>query len=301
MAALLLLGAAACARRPGAAGGPDAAPAREVLRLERISVETGDWPAAAGAAPNERLVAHRLWEGLVQSPDFEAGREPGAPAEDAPAAHRRRARLKLGLGLELVPAHQLIRATATLALDLVDDDAAGIWDSLACDGELPRDAAQVPAVAARLVDCVVEHGARSLAEKAALRGADAPTVIAALDSPDAAVRHVAFAAVAERHLRAAVPRLLALLLHATEPEVRDGAIGALVALREPSAVRPLIELAQFKDLDMMRRIIDAVGTIGGDDAHAYLELVASGHDVPIIRELAAQALRHLDRRRPDGG
>ena len=56
---------------------------------------------------------------------------------------------------------------------------------------------------------------------------------------------------------------------------------------ERSEVRPL---AQFRDLDMMRRIIDAVGAIGGDDARAYLELIASGHEVPAVRDLAAGAL-----------
>ena len=46
----------------------------------------------------------------------------------------------------------------------------------------------------------------------------------------------------------------------------------------------------------MRRVIDAIGAIGGEEARAYLELVASGHDVAGIRKLAADALERLERR-----
>jgi hypothetical protein len=46
----------------------------------------------------------------------------------------------------------------------------------------------------------------------------------------------------------------------------------------------------------MRRIVDAIGLIGGDDARAYLEMVASGHEVPAVRELAEGALARLNRR-----
>ena len=101
-----------------------------------------------------------------------------------------------------------------------------------------------------------------------------------------------------KRLRAAVPRLL-VMLKSDDELVRDGAIGALVALREPLAVKTLTELAEFRNLDMMRRIIDAIGGIGGDDARAYLELVATGHEVPAVRDLAAGALSRLNRRTVD--
>ena len=109
------------------------------------------------------------------------------------------------------------------------------------------------------------------------------------------MRQTAFHAIAHRRVAAAVPRLLE-MLNAEDVLVRDGAIGTLVALREPRAVQPLTEMAQFKDLDMMRRVIDAVGMIGGEDARAYLDLIASGHDVPEVRALAKDALLRLERR-----
>ena len=100
---------------------------------------------------------------------------------------------------------------------------------------------------------------------------------------------------ADHRLAAAVPALLE-LLKSDDAIARDGAIGALVALRDPRAVKPLTELGQFNDLDMMRRVIDAIGAIGGDEARAYLEMVADGHDVPGVRALAKDALRRMVRR-----
>jgi HEAT repeat protein len=92
-----------------------------------------------------------------------------------------------------------------------------------------------------------------------------------------------------------VPRLLELLA-SPDPSIRDGAIGTLAELRDPRAVKPLTELARFGDHDMMRRIIDAIAAIGGEEARAYLQFVADGHDHPVIRDLARQALERLDRR-----
>src|SRR5262249_42368844 len=128
-----------------------------------------------------------------------------------------------------------------------------------------------------------------------VRRGDPAEVVKALDTEDPTLRTVAFAAVGDHHIAAAADKLLA-LLQSPDPVIRDGAMGALIALREPRAVRPIIELAKFDDLPMMRRIIDAVGAIGGDDAKSYLELVAGGHDVPEIRDLAQQALARIDAR-----
>src|SRR5947207_40742 len=41
---------------------PDAAPLREVIRLDQIYVALGEWPENAGPPPSERLLASRIWE-----------------------------------------------------------------------------------------------------------------------------------------------------------------------------------------------------------------------------------------------
>jgi hypothetical protein len=303
---LLVALAAACKRTgvPADAPTPDAGSRREIVRIQQVTVEAQAWPPEAGAPLDDRVLASRIWEVLSQSDDFQAvGRR--VPPDASAGAVIRRARLKTVYGVELVPEPstppRLMRAAVTIAVEWADEgDGQELWESLACDGELPKDKAQYADLAPRLVDCALEKGARGLIEKEGLRHADPATVVAALGSSDPALRQVAFGVIAERRLTAAVPRLLE-LLHSPDVLVRDGAIGALVALREPRAVKPLTELAQFNDLDMMRRIIDAVGAIGGDEARSYLELVASGHSVPLIRELAEKALDRLTRKSRDGG
>jgi hypothetical protein len=154
---------------------------------------------------------------------------------------------------------------------------------------------RLPEVAQGAVECALARAASGLIARETLRRGDEKAVLAALGGSDPTLRQAAFGAVADHHLAGAVPALLE-VLKSDDVMARDGAIGALVALRDPRAVRPLAELGHFNDLDMMRRVIDAIGAIGGEEARAYLEMVAGGHDVPGIRALAKDALGRMDRR-----
>jgi hypothetical protein len=135
-----------------------------------------------------------------------------------------------------------------------------------------------------------------LVRKDDIRRGDAKLVIAALDDADPAVRTEALRAIAERKLHAAVPRLVT-MLDDEDSDRADEALGALVALKEESAVKLIVDRVQFSDIDGMRRVIDAVAQIGGAEAESYLEFVASGHDLPGVRDLAADALRRLRARK----
>jgi hypothetical protein len=136
----------------------------------------------------------------------------------------------------------------------------------------------------------------SLVRKDGIRRGDQAAVIAALDDADPEVRSEALRAVADRKLHAAAPRLIELL--ASEDSDRaDEALGALVALKEEGAVKAIVDRVQFSDIDSMRRIIDAVAEIGGDEAEAYLQFVAEGHEMGGVKDLAADALRRLRARK----
>jgi hypothetical protein len=154
--------------------------------------------------------------------------------------------------------------------------------------------AKLSEVASAALEHALADAATALAQRDGIRRGDEPSVIAALSSEDADVRGEAFRAVGLRHLTGALPRLTE-LLHSTDHEVRDAAIGALVELGDRRAVKPLVDMVEFSDLDMMRRIIDAVGMIGGDEARDYLEFVASGHETPAVRQLAIDALERMKR------
>jgi hypothetical protein len=304
---ILLLGLAfGCHRSFSAAGPPvdaappDAAPGPEVVQIDNMAFEPGVWLPGTGAPPEERMLAHRIWEVLQQSPMFV---DPRHHAAVPPNARVRRARVRVAYGVERVSREeagkdQVMRAAVTLAVEWATGDDIDVDENVACDGALTPGEPE-NTLALHLLDCALERAAQGLVEKESLRRADPDAIMAALDSEDPSLRRLALALVGERHLVAAVPKLLE-MLHSPDMLVRDGAIGALVVLRDRRAVKALTELAQFRDLDLMRRIVDAVGAIGGDDAHAYLELVASGHDVKGIRELAASALERMDRRADAG-
>ena len=89
------------------------------------------------------------------------------------------------------------------------------------------------------------------------------------------------------------------MLKSDDHALRDRALGALASIGDPRAVHPLTEMAKFQDLTDVPKVLDALATIGGPEARSYIEFVASGHESPEIRELAKQALGHLERREAD--
>jgi len=70
-------------------------------------------------------------------------------------------------------------------------------------------------------------------------------------------------------------------------------IGLLVELKDPAAVSAIIEASRAKNPVVQREIVFALSAIGGDDAEAYLDVVASGHDDPLVRSSAEKALAEL--------
>jgi hypothetical protein len=149
---------------------------------------------------------------------------------------------------------------------------------------------------------LAEHAQRAikdvlgaLAGQAQLRGGDASVLLAALGSSDAQRRRDAIRAAGERKLKQAVPVLIKLLKDPAE-EVRDAALGALVSIGDEAAIKPLVAEVSFRDLDSMRKILDAVAQIGGAEAISYLEFVSEGHDDPEVRGLAKAALERARRK-----
>ncbi len=97
-----------------------------------------------------------------------------------------------------------------------------------------------------------------------------------------------------RKLPRTVPALIKLLDH-KEQRVSDSAVGALVALGDRRAVPPLTRLSKFSDTARLARILDAIASLGGDEAVSYLEFVASGHEDEDIRFMAEEALERMKR------
>jgi hypothetical protein len=104
--------------------------------------------------------------------------------------------------------------------------------------------------------------------------------------------------VADRKLTSEVPTLLK-LLSSDDENVRDAALGALVELRERRAVTEIANQRSMRDKREMRKILDAIATLGGDEAVQYLSFVADAHEDEEIKQMAKQALERLKRRQQE--
>ena len=140
-----------------------------------------------------------------------------------------------------------------------------------------------------IADCVAGVGAR-----VKLAAGDVSALVTAIDGSDEDLRDEAITLAAERRATAAVPALLR-RLKSDDHALRDRSIGALAAIGDPRAVHPLTDVAKFYDVADLPKVLDALATIGGPEARSYLEFVASGHDSPEMRDLAKQAIGHLER------
>lgn len=142
----------------------------------------------------------------------------------------------------------------------------------------------------------LEQGVKGAVEAAHLQlvalGKRDEALVADLKSPRGAVRDAAVRVLSERGNTAAVPALIA-RLDSEDPVVVRRTIGELVELRDRRAVEPLIELARGKAHGFVREVLYAVGSLGGEEAEAYLDTVAAGHDEPAVRKAAAEALAEL--------
>lgn len=182
-----------------------------------------------------------------------------------------------------------------LALEL---QHTGKSDSFAIDSRVqvkPAERNDVEAMQSALRDALDDALGRAVRQAAALislEDASEAVIVGKLHDPDPAVADAAVRLLVRRHHKAALPALLG-QLKGDDLNVLRGVVGLLVELGAPEAVNPLIDAANQKGPVFEREVVFAVGAIGGDNAEAYLDLVASGHDDPLLRASAAQALLEL--------
>jgi HEAT repeat protein len=257
--------------------------------IKDLRVTRRAWGREAGEALAESVVEERLRLELAASGLFEM--------EPAPAVGAKRARLIVIYGADVAAMPKNERAVHVMVsltlrwMGLTDE--AGLLSNVLSETPVARkDRARTGEIATAQVSRTLSDAVADFVLKEKIRRLDPAAFEAALDSPDPELRALAFRVIGERKLRHLLPKLLT-YLSSPDARVRDGAIGALVALGDPRAVKPLTELSKFRDLPTMVRVIDAVSAIGGEEARSYLELVASGHEVPEMREVAAKALEHL--------
>lgn len=141
----------------------------------------------------------------------------------------------------------------------------------------------------------LDHAVTGWLYQAKLLGAPEQALAAGLadKDPDRLLHAIEICAL--RKSKACAPGLIALLKH-DDRRVADRSIGALVLVGDRRAVKPLTKLAKFRDSARVAQVIDAIGSLGGGDAKAFLEFVADGHRNATVRDMARQALARLKRR-----
>jgi hypothetical protein len=175
---------------------------------------------------------------------------------------------------------------------------ARFTDDVEAVGNVPLpqgDVENARSVFQRLVERTVEDLLQGYVARQKLWDGSAQEIDLALKSSDNDLRMEATRIVAARTLREEIPMLLVLLSDEDE-NVRDAALGALVALREGGAVKALAGSRHMRDAREMRKILDAIATLGGLEAQEYLSFVAETHDDEEIREMAKEAMDRLTRR-----
>ena len=150
------------------------------------------------------------------------------------------------------------------------------------------------ALFARLVLRVAGDLIDGFAAREKLRSGSADVIHAALRQDGGDLQEQAIRVAGERKLRDEVPALLALLDNPSEP-VRDAALGALIQIGDRRAVTALTKSRSLRDRREMRKIIEAIATLGGDEALDYLSFIAASHDDDEIRALAGAAKARLER------
>jgi hypothetical protein len=119
-----------------------------------------------------------------------------------------------------------------------------------------------------------------------------------LDSSKIERRSHVISEIRRRKLSNAVDSLITLLgQEDLDQETELETIGALIAIRDPRAVVPLINSAQRRREVYLTQIIFGVAEIGGKQAEAYLFTVKAGHPKASIRKHAEDALNELNRRK----
>ncbi len=165
-----------------------------------------------------------------------------------------------------------------------------------------------------LVERLIEDSAHTLGAELRLLGNDSRALIALVGKKDGelAILKTAVQILGQRKERLAVPVLVAVVKDGSSAPgdsdaaqreafvakrmLRDAAIGALVEIGDQSAVRPLLDSVAFRDHAEMGKIVEAVASLGGDEARRYLQFVQKSHPEPAIRTEAEEALHRLEQR-----
>lgn len=148
-------------------------------------------------------------------------------------------------------------------------------------------------LAARMVP-LLRSAAMLLARKEAVRSGDAAALaeVFATATPDVELQLWALTVVRDNRRADGFDAAVA-ALGAPSRDVRERAVGALIALGDPRAVKPIADATATTDVPFVLIAIEAAGSLGGDEAESFLEFLAGGHSDAEVRTAAERALARV--------
>lgn len=286
---------AACTRRKptSAAAGPppDVAPALGLVAIEPLSADVAH-PETLHLDVQPLVAEAR---GQLRAAGLFAGMAPDAGT--VPVA---RVRVEFSLEEVVTEKKTAARAATRLRIDIRPADGAAVhWNEdvqaasetvFETGSPVNRNAVFQKLVSRTIHDLLAAYVVR---QKAWTGQAPAVHLMATDDARE--TRLEAIRAIGARRIESEAPMLLRLLSDDDE-DLRDAALGALVEMRDRRAVNELGKSRSLRDVREMRKILDAIATLGGDDAVAYLSFVADAHEDEEIRKMAKEAGVRLQRR-----
>jgi hypothetical protein len=227
----------------------------------------------ASAAPDERLCEAAAAEMVARLPRFPARAQDGATPQ-----------LELTGMWDVSGGEVALRVEAKLR---GVEARVPIRAAIVASGR-----AQDAAGAAEIVRRATGDLGKALTSMFVLYGAGEGAWIRALDAAEPDEQMLALALLGDAKSRAAVPAIGAVLGDPRE-QVAQAAADALVAIGDRNAVPLLIAAIRRNDVRSEVRAIEAISKLGGNEARAYLEMTAIGHEIPEVRALSANALERL--------
>jgi len=197
-------------------------------------------------------------------------------------------------------------AEVQLSLELFTNTAQGDVERTLAEGQARRPTGSEGGIdlAIRLaafdaaLDAALHEAVVALTWQLEARKKTDAALIADLAAPDARVRDYAVRALSDRRNPAAVGALL-LRLQDDSPVVVRRTVGALVAIGDMRAVRPLIDLTKKRSPALVAEILYALGSLGGPEAESFLYTLESGSPDEEVRRAASEALSDLRRKREE--
>jgi len=267
----------------------------------RPSLWLGSVAITATAGDDSSMVDREALGQRVRAQLLQAGIFEGEAMQTSPPGAAV-ARVRITVSAEVVRADGKAAARAGVGLN-VSTRPEGVAPShfgedVQAVVEMPYDPVELDkrVILQRLAERAVGDLLAAYIARQKLWSAKPESVHAALATPGE-LRLEAIHVAAARKLCDESPSLVALLADDDET-TRDAALGALVQLRDPRAVPALTKGKSMKDRREMRKIVDALAALGGQEAADYLSFVADAHEDEEIRNMAQAALARMGSKSP---